>query len=100
MKWLPARAYDNAAYVIFANPIGMDANQLKNGCSMILDPFGDIIAECRKLDNDIATATITPSKLTDAGGHRYKNARRPELYKEIFSRKHQPRQHVAWLNRK
>ena len=99
MKWLPSRAYDNAAYVIFANPIGMDADQLKNGCSMILDPFGDINAECRKLDNDIVTATITPSKLTDAGGHRYKNARRPELYKEIFSRKHQPRQYVAWLNR-
>ncbi len=100
MKWLPARAYDNAAYVVFANPIGMDADQLKNGCSMIIDPFGDVITECRKLDNDFATATITPSKLMDAGGHRYKNARRPELYRDIFSKKHQPEQHVAWLNRK
>ena len=35
MKWLPARAYDNAIYVIFSNPIGMDDDQLKNGCSMI-----------------------------------------------------------------
>ena len=24
MKWLPARAYDNAVYAIFSNPIGMD----------------------------------------------------------------------------
>jgi predicted amidohydrolase len=65
MKWLPARAYDNAAYVVFSNPIGMDEDQLKNGCSMILDPFGDITAECRKLDNDMVTAYITPKKLTD-----------------------------------
>jgi predicted amidohydrolase len=47
MKWLPARAYDNAVYVVFSNPIGMDDDQLKNGCSMIIDPFGDVIAECR-----------------------------------------------------
>jgi predicted amidohydrolase len=40
MKWLPARAYDNAVYAVFANAIGMDDDQLKNGCSMILDPFG------------------------------------------------------------
>jgi len=24
MKWLPSRAYDNAVYLVFANPIGMD----------------------------------------------------------------------------
>jgi predicted amidohydrolase len=32
MKWLPARAYDNGVYVVFINPIGMDDDQLKNGC--------------------------------------------------------------------
>ncbi len=57
MKWLPARAYDNGIYVVFSNPIGMDDDQLKNGCSMIIDPFGDIIAECTKLDNNIAIGT-------------------------------------------
>jgi len=97
MKWLPARAYDNAAYVIFSNPIGMDHDQLKNGCSMVIDPFGDILAECRKLDNDFVTATITPSKLKDAGGYRYKKARRPELYENIMTQKHHPEQKVSWL---
>ena len=63
MKWLPARAYDNAVYAIFSNPIGMDDDQLKNGCSMIIDPFGDVIAECRTLGNDFVTATITSRKL-------------------------------------
>jgi predicted amidohydrolase len=97
MKWLPARAYDNAVYAVFSNPIGMDDDQLKNGCSMILDPFGDIIAECRELDNDIAIATFTPEKLQQAGGHRYLQARRPELYGKIIGKEHVSEQRVIWL---
>jgi predicted amidohydrolase len=97
MKWLPARAYDNAIYVVFSNPIGMDDDQLKNGCSMIIDPFGDIIAECRKLDDDLATAVLTPDKLTNAGGYRYKQARRPDLYKDIIGQPHVSKQKVTWL---
>ena len=97
MKWLPARAYDNAVYVVFSNPIGMDDDQLKNGCSMIVDPFGDVIAECRKLGNDVETAVLTPDKLTNAGGYRYKKARRPDLYKDIIGQPHVPDQKVVWL---
>jgi predicted amidohydrolase len=98
MKWLPARAYDNAVYAVFSNAIGMDDDQLKNGCSMILDPFGDIVAECRTLGDDLVTATITPEKLTQAGGYRYRNARRPELYRDIIGQPHIPVQKVVWLN--
>ena len=98
MKWLPSRAYDNAVYVVFSNPIGMDDDQLKNGCSMIIDPFGDIIAECRKLGDDIVTAVLTPEKRMNAGGHRYMNARRPLLYKDIIGQNHEPVQKVVWLD--
>jgi predicted amidohydrolase len=98
LKWLPSRAYDNAIYAVFSNPIGMDDDQLKNGCSMIIDPFGDIIAECRTLGDDIVTATITPEKLTQAGGYRYLKARRPDLYKHIIGRPHTPEQKVIWLD--
>ena len=98
MKWLPARAYDNAVYAVFANAIGMDDDQLKNGCSMIVDPFGDVIAECRKLNNDVQTAVLTPEKLTQAGGYRYLKARRPDLYKDIIGQPHVPYQKVVWLN--
>lgn len=97
MKWLPARAHDNGVYVVFANPIGMDDDQLKNGCSMILDPFGDILAECRRLDDAFAVATLTRQKLVDAGGHRYRNARRPGLYRDILGRAHVPVQKVSWM---
>ncbi|MGM0377087.1 MAG: nitrilase family protein [Bacteroidota bacterium] len=100
MKWLPARAYDNAVYAVFANPIGMDEDQLKNGCSMIIDPFGDILNECRSFDDCYVTSTIVPEKLTRAGGHRYLNARRPELYKDILGMEHNPEQKVAWLHSK
>ena len=98
MKWLPARAYDNGIYAVFSNPIGMDDDQLKNGCSMIVDPFGDVIAECRSFDDGFATATITEQKLIDAGGHRYIKARRPELYRDIIGQDHKSEQSVVWLN--
>lgn len=97
MKWLPARAYDNAVYVVFSNPIGMDDDQLKNGCSMIIDPFGDILVECRQLGNDVVTATCTPEKLRQAGGYRYRSARRPDLYRDIIGQEHTPEQKVVWL---
>lgn len=96
MKWLPARAYDNGIYAIFSNPIGMDDDQLKNGCSMIIDPFGDVLAECRKLGNDIAIACLTPEKLVQAGGYRYRKARRPDLYASIIGAPHKAVQQVSW----
>jgi predicted amidohydrolase len=97
MKWLPSRAYDNALYAIFSNPIGMDDDQLKNGCSMILDPYGDILAECRNLSDEFVTATLTADKLKLAGGYRYMKARRPELYKDIVGKTHKAEQRVVWL---
>lgn len=98
MKWLPARAYDNAVYTVFSNPIGMDDDQLKNGCSMVLDPFGDILAECRTFDNSFVLATVTPEKLIQAGGYRYISARRPELYRNIIGQQHESDQKVVWLH--
>jgi predicted amidohydrolase len=98
MKWLPSRAYDNALYAVFSNAIGMDDDQLKNGCSMIIDPFGDVIAECITLGNDVVTATFDKTKLINAGGYRYKKARRPELYANILGEPHKAEQKIAWLN--
>jgi 5-aminopentanamidase len=99
VKWLPARAYDNAIYAVFSNPIGMDDDQLKNGCSMVIDPFGDIIAECRSFEDSFVSATLVPKKLEEAGGHRYIQARRPELYRDIIGKEHRPEQKVVWLEK-
>jgi len=83
MKWLPARAYDNGIYAIFTNPVGMDDREVKPGLSMIVDPFGEIIAECTRLGDDIAIALCTDEKLHQAGGRRYIRARRPDLYGKL-----------------
>lgn len=100
MRWLPSRAHDNAIYAVFSNPIGMDDDQLKNGCSMILDPYGEVIAECRELGDTMVTAELTSDKLTLAGGYRYTKARRPELYSEIIGKDHTSEQKVAWMEQK
>ncbi len=98
MKWLPSRAYDNGIYAVFSNPIGMDDDQLKNGCSMIIDPFGDILAECRTFEDSFVSTTLIPEKLKQAGGFRYTKARRPDLYRNILGLDHQPELNVVWLN--
>ncbi len=98
-RWLPARAYDNGIYLAYSNPIGMDDDQLKPGGSLILDPFGEILTEVRSFEDTIAVATLIPEKLTQAGGYRYRNARRPELYGEILGRHHRAVTKPVWLKK-
>ena len=97
MRWLPARAYDNGIYAVFSNPVGPEGGQLKNGNSMILDPYGEILAECRSMDNEVVVATCTPDKLELAGGYRYKKARRPDLYAKILGAGHDSSLQVEWM---
>lgn len=97
LRWLPARAYDNGVYLVYSNPIGMDDDQLKGGGSMILDPFGDILAECRSLGSEVVTAECTADKLEKASGLRYRNARRPELYRDIIGMEHNSDLRVEWM---
>ena len=97
IKWLPARPYDNALYVVFANPVGMADDHLNNGCLTIIDPLSDIAAECTELWKDIAIALCTKWKLFDAEWCRYRMARRPELYRDIISRELVAKHKVAWI---
>ena len=98
MRWLPARAYDNGVYYAFTNPIGYDGDQLKNGNSMIIDPYGEVLTEIRSFDDDIAIAEISKDKLSLAGGYRYRKARRPELYRDILGRPHESSTKPIWLD--
>ena len=65
---------------------------------MIIDPFGDVIAECKTLDDEFVIADLTPGKITQAGGFRYTQARRPELYKNIIGQDHVAELKISWLN--
>ena len=80
MRWLPARAYENGVYLVYSNPIGADGETIKPGGSLVLDPFGEILTECRLLGDQVVVATLDPAKLDLAPGRSYIRARRPELY--------------------
>jgi predicted amidohydrolase len=99
MRWLPARAYDNGVYYVFTNPIGYDGDQLKNGNSLILDPYGDVMVEIKSFNDEIAIATITEDKLKLSGGWRYKNARKPELYRDIIGAEHNSQTKPVWMEK-
>ena len=83
MRWLPARAYENAVYAVFSNPIGWDYDTVKPGLAMILDPFGEVIVESHTLEDDVVVGLLTPDKFEHASGRRYIKARRPELYDKL-----------------
>ena len=91
MKWLPARAFENGVYAVYANPIGMDGGQVRPGGSLILDPFGEILAECRKLDDDVVVAMLDPRKIELSSGQMYIRSRRPELYGKLL----EPNPHIG-----
>ena len=83
MRWLPTRAYENGLYYVFTNPVGVDEDTIKSGGSMIIDPFGEIIAECHALGDDVVTGLCTPDKIELSSGRRYLRARRPDLYAKL-----------------
>jgi predicted amidohydrolase len=70
-------------YGVFTNPIGVDYDTIKNGNAMIIDPFGEIIAESHALGDDVVVALCTGEKYEQASGRRYIKARRPELYGKL-----------------
>ena len=65
---------------------------------MIIDPFGDVMAECKALNDEFVIGELSSEKLTDAGGFRYTQARRPELYKAIIGREHTAELKISWLD--
>ena len=83
MRWLPARAYENGVYYVFSNAVGVDHDTIKTGNAMILDPFGEIIAESHALGDDVVVGLCTPEKLDLSSGRRYLRARRPDLYGKL-----------------
>ena len=80
MRWLPSRAHDNGLFLIFSNGIGIDDDEVRTGNSMILDPYGRILAETSKADDDMVVADLDASLLEQSTGRRWIKTRRPELY--------------------
>jgi len=80
MRWLPSRAHDNGLFLIFSNGVGVDDDEIRTGNSMILDPYGRILAETCLAEDTMVVADLDPALLPDATGRLWMRARRPELY--------------------
>ncbi|MFL5613205.1 MAG: nitrilase family protein [Gemmatimonadaceae bacterium] len=80
MRWLPSRAHDNGMFLVFANGIGPDDDEIRTGNAMVLDPYGQVIAETSKAGDDMVIADLDASLLSTSSGRRWLRARRPELY--------------------
>jgi predicted amidohydrolase len=83
MRWLPSRAHDNGMFLLFSNGVGPDDDEIRTGNAMVLDPYGEVIAETRELGDDIVVADLDASLLPTSSGRRWLRARRPELYESL-----------------
>ena len=83
MRWLPARCWENGFYGVFSNAIDIDDDTIKPGLAMILDPFGEVLAESRALDDNVVVALLTTERLEQSSGRRYLRARHPELNRKL-----------------
>jgi predicted amidohydrolase len=86
MRWLPSRAHDNGMFLLFSNGIGPDDDEIRTGNAMILDPYGEVIAETRAAADAMVIADLDASQQPTSSGRRWMRARRPELYGVLTQR--------------
>lgn len=80
MRWLPARAHDNGMFLVFSNGVGIDDDEVRTGNAMILDPYGEILAETWRAGDEMVAASLDATQLPTSSGRRWLRARRPDLY--------------------
>lgn len=83
MRWLPARAHDNGMFLIFSNGVGIDMDEVRTGNAMILNPYGEILAETDSVDDDMVIADLKADQLKMCTGRRWIRGRRPNLYSAL-----------------
>jgi len=86
MRWLPSRAHDNGMFLLFSNGVGVDDDEIRTGNAMVLDPYGEVIAETSAAGDAMVIADLDASVLPTSSGRRWMRARRPELYELLTQR--------------
>jgi predicted amidohydrolase len=86
LRWLPARAHDNGFFVLFSNGVGEDDGEVRTGNAMILDPYGRILSETWKAEDQLVVADLDLDLLPLSTGRRWIRGRRPELYRLLTER--------------
>ncbi len=64
MPLLTARAIENQAWVVASNRVGEDPNVAYAGRSMIIDPYGEIIADLPEVTG-VISADIDPGRVAE-----------------------------------
>lgn len=80
MRWLPSRAHDNGVFVVFANGVGVDDDEIRTGNAMIIDPYGRILSETSEAGDAMVVCDLDGALLEHATGREWIKARRPEMY--------------------
>ncbi|MBE9571924.1 MAG: nitrilase [Proteobacteria bacterium] len=87
LRDLPARAFDNGAFIVACNQVGENgAGLLFPGVIMILNPEGKILYQYIGCKEKMIIAELKKKDLTEIRTHRMRyfiKYRRPELYKAI-----------------
>lgn len=80
-RWLvPVRAFENQAFVAYANRCGREGELEYCGASCVIAPDGSELARAG-LAEELLTTAIDPGAYADSRGHNpYLTDRRPELY--------------------
>jgi predicted amidohydrolase len=86
MRWLPSRAHDNGVFLVFANGVGVDDDEIRTGNAMILDPYGRIMVELTAADDGMAVTDVDTSIVEGSTGRTWMRARRPDLYGPLATR--------------
>ena len=80
MRWLPSRAHDNGVFLIFANGVGVDDDEIRTGNAMVIDPYGRILVETWQAGDAMVVSDLDGALLEHATGRAWIAARRPEMY--------------------
>jgi predicted amidohydrolase len=73
-------------FLLFSNGVGRDDDEVRTGNAMILDPYGEIVAESAAIGNDMVVADLDATIVASSSGRRWLRARRPELYASLAER--------------
>ncbi|MBW2619551.1 MAG: nitrilase, partial [Deltaproteobacteria bacterium] len=84
LRYLPARAYDNTAFLIACNPVGDNGQGLTfSGVALILGPKGEVLDAYAGSKPGLAVARLEAAGLKRIRSSKmgfFRASRRPELY--------------------
>src|SRR4030095_16825943 len=58
LRWLPARAPGKGMFLVCANGVGPDDDEVRTGNAMIIDCYGRIVRESSALGDDLVVADL------------------------------------------